>query len=606
MGGGARVAVQTDAPVETAVPAGRWPLRRVVQLAILALPLVFLAAAAWRGRNLFEDGFIYLRVAQNVLDGYGPVFNPGDRVETYTGPLWLAYLVVAGGVTPWRFEWVAVISGIVMTLGAVGLALGSSARLARLLEPRSWLLPLGAIAFVVLPPVWVYASTGLETGLTFLWLASCLWVLVRWSCSARSTLPWWALIVLGLGPLIRPELAVTSGVLACVVIGVDWARQGWLGRARTLAWIVAVPVLYEVFRLLYFGMLVSNTAVAKEGTRPRPDAGIAYLADFVGPYWLWLPVAVLMAGALLPLVVGLWGERRAVAAAVALPVTGVINAAFVTVFGGDYLHARLYLPALFAIVAPVAAVPLARRFLGSLLVLPWSVVCLLWLHMPQAIYPFGTLKGGDVTLEDFGYGPGGVMEGSYRGPGLAIRDSLGPIRKMDVPLAEGAADPTVIIWGIGSDGYYLGSGTAIYDRLGLANLFASHLDVPVRGHTGHEKEVPTAWIAAALTPEGSSTAAFDRLQQDRAQTTNIPPLIPLVTGKDLAVQTAWARAALKCPAIADLDSFAKAPLTAGQMANNLTHAVGRTTLRIPADPETAYREFCGPGTPEEVTRALAP
>jgi hypothetical protein len=48
-----------------------------------------------------------------------------------------------------------------------------------------------------------------------------------------------------------------------------------------------------------------------------------------------------------------------------------------------------------------------------------------------------------------------------------------------------------------------------------------------------------------------------------------------------------------------------APLTLERAWRNFTGAFGRTKLRIPLDPQEAYREFCGSGTPTEVA-ALAP
>jgi arabinofuranosyltransferase len=36
-----------------------------------------------------EDGYIFFRYVNNLLKGYGPVFNIGERVEGFTSPLWL-------------------------------------------------------------------------------------------------------------------------------------------------------------------------------------------------------------------------------------------------------------------------------------------------------------------------------------------------------------------------------------------------------------------------------------------------------------------------------------------------------------------------------------
>ena len=59
--------------------------RRWVQAALLAAPVAFLAVVGWTHRWMTDDGFIYLRVVQQIQDGNGPVFNVGERVEVYTG-----------------------------------------------------------------------------------------------------------------------------------------------------------------------------------------------------------------------------------------------------------------------------------------------------------------------------------------------------------------------------------------------------------------------------------------------------------------------------------------------------------------------------------------
>jgi len=36
-----------------------------------------------------DDAFISFRYAQNLLDGHGLVFNPGEQVEGYSNLLWI-------------------------------------------------------------------------------------------------------------------------------------------------------------------------------------------------------------------------------------------------------------------------------------------------------------------------------------------------------------------------------------------------------------------------------------------------------------------------------------------------------------------------------------
>lgn len=576
--------------------------RAWLQAAALAVPVVVLALLAWRSRYVFDDGFIYLRIVSNLLDGYGPVFNAGERVEAYTGTLWVVFLALAGAVLPLPLEWTAVLSGIAMTLAALVVAMATARRLSRAVAPGAFLLPVGALVWIALPPVWKYASTGLETGMSFLWLALCGWLMVRWAADDRPP-RWYAVMILGLGILVRPEFVVTSAILVGAVLVVDWRGSSWAQRGRTVAWAVALPVAYQVFRMAYFGMLVSNPAVAKEGTRPRLDAGLAYLADFVGPYWLALPLAVLLFGGLVPLLMLLPRRRRTIVAVVALPVAGLVNALMVTVVGGDYLHARLYLPALFAMLIPVAVLPVTRQFLVSLPVLPWVVVCAIGLRPPSQNFPF-TVIGGDgrVTLADFGVRAGAPETAWYDGPGLYVRfgiTPLSPVQRLDVPAADVTPGSGLILWAIGVESYFRGPEFYIYDGMGLADVTVSHLELTQRGHTGHEKDVPTPWLAAELTRAGTSTAAFDEFAAVRASVL-YPPLIPATTGPELAEQTAWARATLECPAVADLRAAAREPLTPGRALSNVLGAYGRTQMRIPADPETAYRTFCSDAVPAEV------
>ena len=83
------------------------------------------------------------------------------------------------------------------------------------------------------------------------------------------------------------------------------------------------------------------------------------------------------------------------------------------------------------------------------------------------------------------------------------------------------------------------------------------------------------------------------------------PLIPRTDGAAFAEQVAWARAALACPDIEALLDAARADLTFGQFVDNVAGSFGNARMRIPPDPEEAYRQFCGEGVPAEVADVRA-
>ncbi len=87
------------------VGAPRW-LRR----ALVVAPVALLVIMAWNMRWMSDDGFIHLRVADQLLHGNGPVFNAGERVEASTSPLWVFLLAATRLAAPLlSLEWIAVL-----------------------------------------------------------------------------------------------------------------------------------------------------------------------------------------------------------------------------------------------------------------------------------------------------------------------------------------------------------------------------------------------------------------------------------------------------------------------------------------------------------------
>ena len=580
------------------------PLLPFVQAAVLAVPVVMLGLLAWTHRNMFADGYIYLHVVQNILAGHGPVFNEGQRVEAVTSPAWTAILALFGFTSRLPLTWIAVVLGIVFTLGGVSIALVGSSQLVRRAAPNSLLLPLGATVFIALPPVWSLATTGLETGLVFLWLGSCFALLVRWS-RAGEQMSRFGLVVLGMGFLVRPELFIESVVFIAVVCWSERSGPTWRSRARVIAWAFIVPFAYEIFRMGYYGALVANTAITKEAALPSPARGVHYFSDFVGPYWLFIPIGALLFGAYYPIASTFHRNptwRRSHAALLALPIAGALNASYIIMIGGDYIHARLFMAPFFALCAPVAAIPLARRNVLALIVVPWAMVCALSFRTtdstPWSSPTIISITGDGSFASPSAITGAGVKESILRaGPAVYVQLATPTtMERLNGPTAPDIRQPTIATSWIGPETYQLGPDVRIVDLLGLADPLTAHLRLAKRGDiAGHEKPLPTPWIAAVLTPNGSSIAQLDSLQRQRPQ--YFTPLISTASGRRLEIETAWARAALQCPAIKGLLDSSSTPLTIGSFVSNIYHSFSRTTLRIPPNPETAYHLFCSSGTP---------
>ncbi|WTZ54895.1 hypothetical protein OG716_30580 [Nocardia sp. NBC_01388] len=357
----------------------------------IVLTATLFAVGAWQRRWIADDGLIVLRTVRNLLAGNGPVFNEGERVETNTSAAWTYVVWFFSWLTQLRLEYVVL--GIALTLSvlAIVFAMLGSARLWGGTK-SALLVPAGALVYIAMPPARDYATSGLENCLVICWLAVLWWLLVRWSQAERVRLPGFFGLVFfaGLAPLIRPEMTLVGGPALLVIFCAPLPRT----RLRPIVFrsgIVLVaglaPVAYQIWRMGYYGLPYPNTAVAKDAAGAKWHQGFIYLWNFVGPYWLWLPLLLLVIAAVFAVrsgrAVGSLGRHASddevsgdsdkrwrtrihrlsvwlhtPAAVVTLMVgSGVVLIVYELRVGGDFMHGRMLLPQLFCLMLPVAVLP---------------------------------------------------------------------------------------------------------------------------------------------------------------------------------------------------------------------------------------------------------
>lgn len=379
----------------------------------VAVVAVMFGWGAWQRRWIADDGLIVLRTVRNLLEGNGPVFNAGERVESNTSTLW-TYLITVGS---WvggavQLEYVALWFALVLSVLGVVLAMLGAGRLyaPSLQGRRALLLPAGVLVYIAVPPARDFATSGLENGLVLAYLGLLWWMMVCWSQALRTrpadapggdavsrTFAAALAFVGGLSVLVRPELALIGG-LALVMMLI--AARGWRRRVLIVAAGGALPVLYQIFRMGYYGLLTPNTALAKDASGAKWPQGFTYLANFNEPYLLWIPAVLLVAlGAVLVATRSRpwWISHRSprgygwLARTVQSPpavviffvVSGLLQAIYWVRQGGDFMHGRVLLTPLFCLLLPVAAIPVVlpdgsrfTRETGYLLAAATSV---LWL-----------------------------------------------------------------------------------------------------------------------------------------------------------------------------------------------------------------------------------
>jgi hypothetical protein len=458
-------------------------LRNDVRVAVAIVAVAAAMAAFWYApafrAAVQDDGFIYCRIADNAAHGRGPVFNPGDRVDAATSPVWVWLLALAvriGIAAPVAAQifgllaWLAAI--LVASRWALELGGGDSQRV----PPRSTrsaavaarsrvpvlLLYAVALAFPLAAAFDArsvsYAFSGMETT-----LAALTWLLATRACVRlwwmHTTEPRAALWVL-LAGLVRPEYALLVIALAFTA----WRSGAQTPRSllRTLAPALIGAVLYLLAHTLYFGTPWPNTWIAKrQADLVHLRIGLAYLAGLPVQYpWFFLGFAAL---AVRPL--------RAVAIAVGLGVA--LYALHVASLGGD--HFVFYRP--FVILLPMM---LAMAGAAALHFVRDRRIALRALAVGVAA----------ATLA------GAAMQRMPAGAFAWVRNAaqLGHALARTYP-----PDTRVGLFAIGAAGYT--SGLPIVDALGLADRHIARRDLS-HEHAceldiGHERGDPAYLMARA-------------------------------------------------------------------------------------------------------------
>lgn len=317
----------------------------------VVLAVVVLGEAWLKFYSYQDDAFIFFRYAENALSGRGLVFNPGERIEGFSSPLWLLMLILAGaaGGSPLH---AAGILGTVATLAVVLLSI-RDARRCGLAAPLSFLPPVGLVLFF---PFLAWSVSGMETSL-FTALA---WGALSGHRIARAearrpgrdvgfclagallTRPEAVLLVLAF----LADEAVAARARSTMTGEAKEASAGWAAR---LSWLL--PVLLAgggllAARFIYYGALLPNTFYAKLGGGvAHVRLGLRYLGRFVIAAPLTWPAALLLVPRL----------GRRVPGGVAALVLVVLWSVNLLWFGGDHFSYHRFLvplaPLLFALGA---------------------------------------------------------------------------------------------------------------------------------------------------------------------------------------------------------------------------------------------------------------
>jgi hypothetical protein len=219
--------------------------------------------------HMGDDSYIFFRYADHIAQHNSLKWNiEGQFVEGFSSPLWVFWLGI------WcRFWDVAVVArctGLFCLLAACWQIVRQS---------RGSIT--GVVVLSLLMGVQYWATSGLETPL-YLWLLISIVPLlsIRKIEEGRSTKRLWSWMALGALGVTRPE----APVLVLLVVAFRW----WQDKRCFGMYTLFPMVLWQVFRMYYFGALLPNTYWAKASGDivSRVSSGFGYAG------WLIVPLSL--------------------------------------------------------------------------------------------------------------------------------------------------------------------------------------------------------------------------------------------------------------------------------------------------------------------------
>jgi arabinofuranosyltransferase len=290
---------------------------------------------------------------------------------------------------------------------------------------------------------------------------------------------------------------------------------------------------------------------------------------------------------------------------------GLLQGLFVVRVGGDFMHARMLLPPLFALALPVAVFTAedALSFVIGGLAICYAAGCLFLFRVPydrwakggkgyigneRGIYVTGSKVENPVELADY-------RAASWAANGTKMAKAADDLERAGNPdlgkfsdgfktdpreahLASDSSAPLVAFRAnVGEFSFAAGPLVFVCDPHGLPDPIGSRLRLEKRAQPGHEKWAGQEWCIAR------KLAAND-------------------SGGISETKVAAARAALGCGDLAELMRAVDDRLSVRRFLSNMVDAPRLTRLRIPASAELAERELCGETSSQPVAPAtvLAP
>ena len=457
-------------------------IRTLSAIILLLFLLHVILKTAW----LCDDAFITFRTVDNFTHGYGLTWNPGERVQVYTHPLWMFILSFFNFFTGDIYT-VAIFLSVVFTMAAV----------------IFWVFRFstGHFFFLAVIPLLIcskafidYSTSGLENPLSYFLIVLFYFIFFESRYEPRKL---FYLSLSGAFCIInRQDLSLM--ILPCIIL---FFIKVYRNRDRKTTWRrltlytiggMLPLILWEFFSLFYYGFPFPNTYYAKLTLL----FSRIYLLKQGAFYFFYsikkdpVTIAVIFLAIITLLRQRNWKNTTAVSGI-------ILYLLYVLYIGGDFMGGRFLSVPFFAALIIIDKSYSTTRFQSFGI----GLICIL-ISVTNPLSPL--LSGNDYYNVDY-YNENGVADERgfyYLMSGLYTGGSCSKIKNtrwghIAAELKRNEEKVTVQT-NIGIIGYFSGPRSHIVCKYGLSDALLSKL--PARGRTGHyERRIPAGYIQTLRT-----------------------------------------------------------------------------------------------------------
>ncbi|MBU8920535.1 MAG: hypothetical protein KOO63_01625 [Bacteroidales bacterium] len=463
-------------------------------LVAVAIAIFVFLKNAW----VSEDAYIIFRSIEQLFEGNGPVWNPHERVQVFTSPLW--YFMLAFVRMFSRDAYLNVIAASFILWVATNLVL-------KKVFKNNMILLISILLFSSSTAFFDYTSSGLENVLAYLIIA--LYILNyielfafrdsdKTQISAKNRIKM-ILFLFGLIICVRHDLALLL-LPSTIYVVLKNSRIYSLKQWSVISVTAFLPIiLFSIFSLIYYGFPFPNTAYAKLNTGIDKaeifKQGLQYFKSSFKFDTITLPI---IAGALVLNTVASSNKCLRY-----LGYGVFLNLLYIVYIGGDFMQGRL-----FSYAYMVSAIILLLRFTrvhsNKYRLITLVMVCLylvFYSHTPfksPLDYNNRTIESGIADERGFFFD----ILSLYR---YTHRDKEGKIFP-DCPEAyqglkfKNTPNSITAAASIGVFGYYAGTENIIIDPLGLSDPLLARMPVTGKWRIGHfKRELPEGYAKSIIT-----------------------------------------------------------------------------------------------------------